>query len=135
MGRSAELMDFERGQVIECHLCHTSVREISTLLNIPRSIVSDVIVKWKREGTRTAQNRTGRPCLLIDRDRQQLKRVVMCNRQTSIQTITQEFQTASGYTESTMRIRRYMRKLEFHDRVSAHKPHINYLVIKSCFDM
>ncbi|CAI9552430.1 unnamed protein product [Staurois parvus] len=43
MGSSQEPSDFKRGTVIGCHLCNKSIREISLLLNIPRSTVSGII--------------------------------------------------------------------------------------------
>jgi hypothetical protein len=55
MGRSGEPSDFERGLVIGCHISKKSVRDIATLLKLPKSAVGDVIVKWKREGTTTAK--------------------------------------------------------------------------------
>ncbi|CAI9622605.1 unnamed protein product [Staurois parvus] len=55
MGRSQELSEFKRGTVIGCHLCNKSIREISLLLNIPRSAVSDDITKWKQLGTTETQ--------------------------------------------------------------------------------
>ncbi|CAI9591136.1 unnamed protein product [Staurois parvus] len=51
MGRSQELSEFKRGTVIGCHLCNKSIREISLLLNIPRSTVSGIKTKWKQLGT------------------------------------------------------------------------------------
>jgi hypothetical protein len=51
MGRSGELIDFECGLVIFCHISKKSVGDIATLLKLPKSIFGDVIVKWKREGT------------------------------------------------------------------------------------
>ncbi|CAI9600449.1 unnamed protein product [Staurois parvus] len=45
MGRSQELSEFKRGTVIGCHLCNKSIRDISLLLNIPRSTVSGIITK------------------------------------------------------------------------------------------
>ena len=55
MGRTEELSDFQRGTIIGCHLSIKSVSQISALLELPRSIVSAVIVKWKRLGATTAQ--------------------------------------------------------------------------------
>ncbi|CAI9575651.1 unnamed protein product, partial [Staurois parvus] len=55
MGRSQELSDFKRGTVIGCHLCNKSIRDISFLLNIPRSTVSCIITKWKKLGTTATQ--------------------------------------------------------------------------------
>jgi hypothetical protein len=45
MGRSGELSDFERGLVIGCHISKKSIRDIATLLKLPKSAVGDVIVK------------------------------------------------------------------------------------------
>ncbi|CAI9589429.1 unnamed protein product [Staurois parvus] len=45
MGHSQEICEFKRGTVIGCHLCNKSIREISLLLNIPRSAVSGIITK------------------------------------------------------------------------------------------
>ncbi|CAI9562017.1 unnamed protein product, partial [Staurois parvus] len=42
-------------------LCNKSIREISLLLNIPRSTVSGIITKWKQLGTTATQPRSGRP--------------------------------------------------------------------------
>ncbi|CAI9565644.1 unnamed protein product [Staurois parvus] len=61
MGCSQELNEFKRGTVIGCHLCNKSIHEISLLLNIPRSAVSDIITKWKQLGTTASQSQSGRP--------------------------------------------------------------------------
>ncbi|CAI9552239.1 unnamed protein product, partial [Staurois parvus] len=55
MGRSQELSAFKHGPVIGCHLCNKSIRDISWLLNIPRSTVSGIITKWKQLGTTATQ--------------------------------------------------------------------------------
>ena len=78
MGRTKELSDFQRGTVIGCHL-YKSVRQISALLELPRSTVSAVIVKWKRLGATTAQARSGRPHKLTERDRRVLKCIAWKN--------------------------------------------------------
>jgi hypothetical protein len=53
IGRSGELSDFGRGLVIGCHISKKSVRDIATLLSFPKSVVGDMVVKWKHEGTTT----------------------------------------------------------------------------------
>jgi hypothetical protein len=55
MGRSGDLSDFKGGLVIGCQICKKSVKDIATLLKLPKSMVGDVIVKWKREGTTTTK--------------------------------------------------------------------------------
>uniref|UniRef100_A0A6Q2YVE9 Receptor protein-tyrosine kinase n=1 Tax=Esox lucius TaxID=8010 RepID=A0A6Q2YVE9_ESOLU len=59
VGHSEELREFKR--VIGCHFCQKSVHEMSLLLDLSRSTVSVVIVKWKRLGATTAKPRSGRP--------------------------------------------------------------------------
>jgi len=49
------------GTVIECHLCNKLVCEISALLDISWSTVSDIIGKWKHLGMAATQPRSGRP--------------------------------------------------------------------------
>jgi hypothetical protein len=44
MGRPGELSDFKRGLIIGCHISKKSVRDIATLLKLPKSAVGDVIV-------------------------------------------------------------------------------------------
>ncbi|CAI9588758.1 unnamed protein product [Staurois parvus] len=55
MGHSQELSEFKRGTMIGCHLCNKSIREISLLLNIPWSLVSGTITKWKQLETTATQ--------------------------------------------------------------------------------
>ncbi|CAI9577778.1 unnamed protein product [Staurois parvus] len=61
IGRSQELSEFKRGPVIGCHLCNKSIREITLLLNIPRSTVSGIITKWKQLRATATQPPSGRP--------------------------------------------------------------------------
>ena len=63
MGHTEEHSDFQRSTVIGCHLSNKSVRQISALLELPRSTVNAVIlllaygslaaglaiISWKRD--------------------------------------------------------------------------------------
>ena len=124
MGRTEELSDFQRGTIIGCHLSNKSVHQISALLELPRSTVSAVIVKWKRLGATTAQPRSGRPHKLTERDRRVLKRVAWKNRLSSVATLTTEFQTDSGSNVSTSTVRRELHEMGFHGRAATRKPKI-----------
>ncbi|CAI9541033.1 unnamed protein product [Staurois parvus] len=48
MGRSQELNKIKCCTMVGCHLCNKSIHDISLLLNIPRSTVSDIKPKWKQ---------------------------------------------------------------------------------------
>ena len=106
MGHTEELSDFQHGIVIGCHLSNKSVRQISALLELPRSTVSAVIVKWKRLGTTTAQPRSGKPYKLADR-------------LSLVATLTTEFQSDSGSNVSTSTVRRELHQMGF----MAEQPH------------
>lgn len=120
MGRSEELSDFQRGTVVGCHLCKKSVREISALLNLPRSTVSAVILKWKRGGITTALPRSGRPHKLKEEDRQVLERVAVGKCLPSVEALATEFQTASGANVSSRTVRRELHEMGFRGRVSTY---------------
>ncbi|KAM9856748.1 aminoacyl tRNA synthase complex-interacting multifunctional protein 1-like [Aulostomus maculatus] len=118
MGRSEELSDFQRGTVVGCHLCKKSVREISALLNLPRSTVSAVILKWKRGGITRPLPRSGRPHKLKEEDRHVLEQVALEKCLPSIEALTSEFQTASGASVSSSTVRRELHEMGFRGRVS-----------------
>jgi transposase len=109
MGMSGELSDWERGLVIGCHISRKSVREIATLLKLPKSMVGDVNVKWKDEGNTTMKPWMGRPRLMTDRDSRALKVMVCETRQISSETITCEFRSATNCPASTMTVHRELR--------------------------
>ncbi|XP_076304080.1 uncharacterized protein LOC143222077 isoform X5 [Tachypleus tridentatus] len=75
MGHTEELSDFQRGTVTGFHLSNKSIRQISVFLELHRSTISAVIVKFKRLRATTAQPRSDRPHKLTERDRRVLKRV------------------------------------------------------------
>jgi hypothetical protein len=100
----------------------------ATLLKLPKSMVGDVIVKWKREGTTTRKPWPGRPRLMADRadrDRRALKKAVRETLQTSSETITHEFRSAINCLASTMTVRWELRGMGFHGWAASRKPHIS----------
>ncbi|KAJ8259468.1 hypothetical protein GJAV_G00169650 [Gymnothorax javanicus] len=124
MGRTQELSDFERGTVIGCHLSNKSVRQISALLELPRSTVSSVIVKWKHLGATTVQPRSGRPHKLSEKECEVLKSIVCKNRMCSIAALAAEFQTASGSDVSLRTVRRELHEMGFRGKAASHNPNI-----------
>ena len=106
IGRSQELSEFKRGTVIGCHLCNKSIREISSLLNIPRSTVSGIITKWKQLGTTATQPRSGRPRKITERAQCMLRRTVRRSRQLSAESTATDLQTLCGLQISSRTVRR-----------------------------
>ncbi|CAI9573558.1 unnamed protein product [Staurois parvus] len=124
MGRSQELSDSKHGPVIGCHLCNKSIRDISWLLNIPRSTVSGIITKWKQLGTTATPPPTGRPCHMIERGQRILKRTVRTSHQLSAESIAKDLQTWCGLQMCTITVRRELHGMGFHGRAAASMPYI-----------
>ncbi|GFS77700.1 transposable element Tcb1 transposase [Trichonephila clavipes] len=124
MSKSKELSEFDRSSIVGCHLCGKSVREIADILQKPKSPVSDVMVKWKRRCSETAEKRTGRPKILGERSRRTLKRIVKQNRKSSLMEISQEFQSSSGISVGSRSVRRELKNLGLHGRAASHKSNI-----------
>ncbi|CAI9537809.1 unnamed protein product [Staurois parvus] len=82
--------------MIGCHLCTKSMRDISWLLNIPRSTVSGIITKWKQLGTTATQPPSGRPRHMTGRGQRMLKRTVRRIRQLSAESLAKDLQTWCG---------------------------------------
>ena len=99
MGRSQELREFQRDTMIGCLMCNKSSREISSLLNVPESTVSDIITKWKRLGTTANQPQSDRP-------------------------IAKDLQTSCGLQISSRTVRRELHGMGCSGRAAASKPHI-----------
>ncbi|CAI9585108.1 unnamed protein product, partial [Staurois parvus] len=73
-----------------------SIHEISLLLNIPWSIVSGIITKWKQLGTTATQPRSGRPRKMTEWGQRMLKRRVCRRHQLSAEAIAKDLQTLCG---------------------------------------
>ncbi|CAI9572010.1 unnamed protein product [Staurois parvus] len=71
-------------------LCNKSIRDISLLLNIPQSIISGIITKWKQLGPAATQPRSGRPCKMTERGQSMLKSTVRKSRQRSAESIAKD---------------------------------------------
>ncbi|CAI9618021.1 unnamed protein product, partial [Staurois parvus] len=124
MGRSQELSDSKRGPVIGGHLGNKSIRDISWLLNIPRSTVSGIITKWKQLGTTATQLPSGRPRHMTGRGQRMLKLTVRRSRQLSAESIAKDLQTWCGLQMSPTTVRRELHGMGFHGRAAASKPSI-----------
>ncbi|CAI9606423.1 unnamed protein product, partial [Staurois parvus] len=64
-----------------------SIREISLLLNIPRSTISGIITDWKQLRTTAPQLPSGRPHKMTERGQRMLKRTVRRRLQLSAESI------------------------------------------------
>ncbi|CAI9547640.1 unnamed protein product, partial [Staurois parvus] len=105
-------------------LCNEFIRDISWLLNIPRSTVSGIITKWKQLGTTATQPPSGRPRHMTERGQCMLKRTVLRSRQLSAESIAKDLQTSCGLQISTTTVCRELHGMGFHGRAAASKSSI-----------
>ncbi|CAI9575910.1 unnamed protein product, partial [Staurois parvus] len=112
-------------------LCNKSIRDISLLLNIPRSTVSGIITKWKQLQTTVTQPQSGRPRKMTERGQRMLKRTVRGSRQLSTVSIAKDLQTSCGLQISTTAVHRELHGMGFHGRTAASKPYITKCNAKS----
>ncbi|CAI9562323.1 unnamed protein product [Staurois parvus] len=82
-------------------LCNKYIRDISWLLNIPRSAVSGIITKWKQLGTTATQPPSGRPRKMTEWGQRILKCTVHKSRQLSAESIAKDLQISCGLQIST----------------------------------
>ena len=125
MGRSQELSEFQHGTVIGCHLCNKSCHEISSLLNIPLSTVSGILIKWKLMGMTATQPLSGRPCKMTQRCQRMLRCMVRRGRQLSAESIATDPHTLFGHQISSRTVHRELHGMGFHGRAAASKPYIS----------
>ena len=92
-GLTEELSDFQHGNVIGCPLSNKSVCKVSAQLELPRSTISAVNVKWKSLGTTTTQTQSGRPRKLTGPP--SAESIAHKNSLSSVTTLTTDFQTVS----------------------------------------
>ncbi|CAI9570090.1 unnamed protein product [Staurois parvus] len=95
-------------------LCNKSIRDISWLLNIPRSAVSGIITKWKQLGTTATQSPSGRPRKMTEKGQRMLKRTVRRSHQVSVELIAKDLQTLCGLQLITTTVRRELHGMGFH---------------------
>ncbi|CAI9613478.1 unnamed protein product, partial [Staurois parvus] len=105
-------------------LCNKSIRDISWLLNIPRSTVSGIITKWKQLGTTATQPLSGRTRHMTEWGQHMLKRTVRRSHQLSAESIAKDLQTWCGLQMSPTTVRRELHGMGFHGRAAASKPSI-----------
>lgn len=125
MTKTRELTPFERGEIVGLYKGSHNITNISKTLDIPRSTVNDVIVKWKKDGLTSSSPRPGRPPIMNDRDQWHLNRLIRDDRQQSVEDLTKKFKEMGLKSVSTATIRRNLYELGYHGRAGVRKPFVS----------
>jgi transposase len=91
MPKSCKLTSFEKGEIVGLSKGGHSVRNISKILDKPKSTVQDVITKYNEKNRMDATPRSGRPLALPEQDKRQLGRIVRQNHKQTVEEISEQF--------------------------------------------
>lgn len=122
----SELSDFERGQIVGARMVGASVTKVAEVFGVSRGTVSKIFTAYRESGkTSSAKTQRGRKCVLSDRDRRALKRIVTKNKRTTAAKVTAEMNVALANPVSIKTTRRELHKLGIAGRAAIPKPHIS----------
>lgn len=122
MPKTRELTDFERGEIVGLSKGDHSVRDISNILQIPKSTVQDVLKKYRDQGMVSTASRSGRPPILSKQDQRKLGRLARNNRQATLEQITEELNKSLTISASVHTVRRALHGQGYHGRTAKKKP-------------
>lgn len=126
MGRKGVNTSFDQRQLVIFH--HTkgkTERELSAMLNIPRSTIGDIIRRFKNEDRIDSKPNTGRPTLLNDHDKRVIMRKVREDPKISAPLLAAEMAAEGGRSVHPETIRRVIREKGYNGRVARKKPFIS----------
>ena len=130
MTKGTELTDFERGFIIGASSFGVTEDEIGEKLGRSRNTVHTVIAKYKENRATTVAKRSGRPCILTERDERQLKRIVKSDCKQPLSVIRENLAESSGTVVSKSTIRRKLCDMGYNSRIAVHKPLLSNKNIK-----
>ena len=82
----SESTDFERGQIVGARMVGASISKVAEVFSVSRGIVSKIYSAYLKCGkTLSAKSQRGRKCVLSDRDRRSLRRIITKNKKTQLQ--------------------------------------------------
>src|SRR6516162_8647292 len=122
MPKICELTPFERGEIVSLSKGGHSVRNVSEILDKPKSTVQDVITKYNEENRTDTAPKSGRPPALSERDKRQLGRIVRQNRKQAVEEITEHFNEGLTISISSRTIQRTLHTMGFYGRTGRKKP-------------
>ncbi|GBL98022.1 hypothetical protein AVEN_126909-1 [Araneus ventricosus] len=85
MGKAADLSEFDRGQIVMARRFGTSITETARLVGCSLPAVVSIHAKWINDGdTSSRRQGVGRPCVMKEKGRRKLYRLVKQNRRQAV---------------------------------------------------
>lgn len=126
MNRSGKNTSFDQRQLVIFHFAKGKTnREISELLNIPKSTVGDIIRRYKNEDRIDSVPQNGRPKILSQNDERYIMKKVKIDPRISAPKLKTDLESNLGICVSSETVRRVIRKNGLNGRIARKKPFIS----------
>ena len=115
----------ERNVIINAYKQSQTIREICTLVNRPRTTVTDIISRFKNNPECVNQPRSGRPPALSVREKREIIKMVKKEPKTPSSQIAATIKESFSTVVHPRTVRRVLNSAGYNARVCRKKPHIS----------
>uniref|UniRef100_A0AAZ3S3B5 Transposase Tc1-like domain-containing protein n=1 Tax=Oncorhynchus tshawytscha TaxID=74940 RepID=A0AAZ3S3B5_ONCTS len=121
MGKSKEISQDPRKQIVDLHKSGSSLGAISKHLKVPRSSVQTIVRKYKHSGTTQLSYRSGKRRVLSPRDERTLVQKVKINPRTTAKDLVNMLEE-TGTKVSISTVKQALHRHNLKDRSTRKKP-------------
>uniref|UniRef100_A0AAY5KPB9 Tc1-like transposase DDE domain-containing protein n=1 Tax=Esox lucius TaxID=8010 RepID=A0AAY5KPB9_ESOLU len=112
MGRSKDLSDFDKGQIVMARRLGQSISETAGLVGCSRSTVVSTYRQWSEEGQTTNRRQgVGRPRLIDAPGQRMLSRLVRTDRRSTVAQVSEHFNDGYGRNVSQHTVHRTLLRM------------------------
>ena len=112
MGRSKDLSNFDKGQIVMARQLDQSIAETARLVGCSRSVVVSIYRQWSEEGQTTNRRQgVGRQRLIDVRGQRRLSRLVRTDRRSTVTQVTENFNGGHGRNVSQFTVHRTLLRM------------------------
>ena len=117
IGRSKDLSEFDKGQIVMARQLGQSISETARLVGCSRSAVVSTYRQWSEEGQTTNRRQdVGRPRLIDARGQRRLSRLVRTYRRSAVAQVTENFNGGHRRNVSQFTVHRTLLRLGLRSR-------------------
>ena len=123
MGRSEDLSDFDKGQIVMARRLGQSISEMARLVGCSQSAVVSTYRQWSEERQTTNRRQgVGHPKLIDARGQRRLSRLVRTDRRSTVAQVTENFNGGHGRNVSQSTVHRTLLRMGLRSRIPVRVP-------------
>ncbi|GBM92151.1 hypothetical protein AVEN_202722-1 [Araneus ventricosus] len=123
MGKAADLIEFDRGQIVMARRLGTSITETARLVGCSRSAVVSIHAKWINDGdTISRRQGVGRPRVIKEKSRRRLSRLAKQNRLQIVAQLTAQYNAGPRASVSKHTVERTLLDMGLYSRCPTRVP-------------